>query len=357
MQSEGPLKALQSVETPINFSLPPDFLKPWPLPSIKPCTKLLLPSNRSRDSENPGEKRPKRKRKRANSPLEQEPLEDYSVFRPTCARTDAPKKRNYRRRFDPSMPEDRPRNARDTHRSRLITECVTLSTKQSKRAMRWNQRRLEHVVGKANTLDSKEEFLRFGRSTIHAWGVFAEKPIDAEELLIEYRGELISNAVAERREVEYARSLGRDYMFRIDADQVCDATKHGNVARFINASCNPNCYTKIISFENTKRIAIYAKRDISEGEELSYDYKFEPEYDPTKRIPCNCGANDCRGFMNWDRRYVGEPIDVTPDDTSLDQSSEGDGNDTSKRIQLSSKEYATPTVLQLATEIELAKGS
>lgn len=32
------------------------------------------------------------------------------------------------------------------------------------------------------------------------------------------------------------------------------------------------------------------------------DYKFAFEYDPTKRIPCHCGARDCRGFLNWDKR-------------------------------------------------------
>lgn len=347
LQSDDPLIALKSLESPIDFVLPPDFLEPWPLPSSKPCTKLLLPSNRYSDYEAAGLKRQTKKRNRAESILEQEPVEDYTVFRSTCARTDAPKKKKYLRHVDPSMPEDRPRNARDAHTSRLLTE-TTPSSKQSKRALRWNQRRLEHLVGKTNSLASKEDFLRFGRSAIHAWGVFAEKAIEAEELLIEYRGELISNAVAERREVEYARSLGRDYMFRIDADQVCDATKQGNVARFINASCDPNCYTKIITFEGAKRIGIYAKRDIAEGEELSYDYKFETEYDPTKRIPCNCRAKDCRGFMNWDRRFVEVkiPNDITPDDSSVDRSFQGDGSENlSKRIHTSSAEYPTPTML------------
>jgi SET domain len=90
-------------------------------------------------------------------------------------------------------------------------------------------------------------------------------------------------------------------MFRIDSEVVCDATKQGNVARFINASCDPNCYTKIIPVDGNKRIVIYAKRDISLGEELCYDYKFPLEYDEEKRIPCHCGVKDCRGFMNWVR--------------------------------------------------------
>jgi SET domain len=291
--------ALQSMQTPVHFTLPPNFLTPWPLPSNKPCTKLLLPrKNRTMTTRDSGttatttdlsssrinNRTPKRKRPRAAALIAEqveEPPEDYSFFRPTCARIDDALNgktfRPRRRSADPSVAEQ-PRNARDLRIGRLLTELPTPSsaTKQSSRALRWNQRRLEQVVGRTNALASKEAFLRFGRSKIHAWGVFAEKPIEADELIIEYRGELIGNAVAERREVEYAQSLGRDYMFRIDAEQVCDATKQGNVARFINASCEPNCYTKIITFDGAKRIAIYAKRDISEGEELSYDYKFEP---------------------------------------------------------------------------------
>lgn len=78
------------------------------------------------------------------------------------------------------------------------------------------------------------------------------------------------------------------------------------MARFINASCDPNCYTKIISIDGTKRIVIYAKRDIKAGDELCYDYKFAFEPDPTQRIPCHCGANECRGFLNWDKAFLSD---------------------------------------------------
>ena len=111
--------------------------------------------------------------------------------------------------------------------------------------------------------------------------------------------------MADKRELEYERAkIGSDYMFRIDSEKVCDATHQGNVARFINTSCTPNCYTQILTINGVKRIAIYAKKDIKPGEELSYDYKFEPEFDESKRIPCNCRTLECRGFLNWDKRYV-----------------------------------------------------
>ena len=55
-------------------------------------------------------------------------------------------------------------------------------------------------------------------------------------MIIEYRGEIIGNTVAEKREQEYeAAKIGSDYMFRVDEHTVIDASKQGNVARFINA--------------------------------------------------------------------------------------------------------------------------
>lgn len=50
------------------------------------------------------------------------------------------------------------------------------------------------------------------------------------------------------------------YMFRIDKDEVVDATMAGNEARFINHSCEPNCYSKIITVDNKKKIMIFALR-------------------------------------------------------------------------------------------------
>ena len=71
----------------------------------------------------------------------------------------------------------------------------------------------------------------------------------------------------------------------------------GGLARFINHSCEPNCFTRIVSVDGIKRIFILAKRDIAPGEELFYDYKFEFEADEDA-VECRCGAKSCRGRMN-----------------------------------------------------------
>lgn len=222
---------------------------------------------------------------------------------------------------------EKPRNLRKHRQSENGGDSENANKKKTQgRAARAKQRRLlrgANALGiDVDTLAGRETNVRFDRSNIHGWGVFTDIDIRQGEMIIEYRGELIGNAVAEKREKEYeAAKIGSDYMFRIDDKTVCDASKHGNVARFINASCTPNCYPKIIFLDGTERVVVYAKRDLRAGEELCYDYKFDLEYDPEKRIPCICGSPDCRGFLNWDQRYVAlpPPKDVASTKSSSEQ--------------------------------------
>ena len=86
-------------------------------------------------------------------------------------------------------------------------------------------------------------------------------------------------------------------MFRIDDFDVVDATMHGNAARFINHSCEPNCYSRVILVDSHKHIVIFALRKIYRGEELTYDYKF-PIEDDSSKLHCNCTARRCRRFLN-----------------------------------------------------------
>jgi len=144
-----------------------------------------------------------------------------------------------------------------------------------------------------------EQSLCFDKSTIHGWGVFSQANISEGDMVIEYRGEIIDNSEAEKREQDYNKKRLGKYMFQIDETTVCDATKTlGYIGRYINASCSPNCHAQIISAGGYKRIVIYAKRDIQIGEELCFDYNFSSEDDESKRIPCNCGSANCRGSMN-----------------------------------------------------------
>ncbi|KAL1321020.1 hypothetical protein AAHE18_14G099100 [Arachis hypogaea] len=149
---------------------------------------------------------------------------------------------------------------------------------------------------KVPQLKARKKRLRFQRSKIHDWGLVAMEPIEAEDFVIEYVGELIRPRISDIRERQYEKmGIGSSYLFRLDDGYVVDATKRGGIARFINHSCEPNCYTKVISFEGQKKIFIYSKRHIAAGEEITYNYKFPLE---DKKIPCNCGSRKCRGSLN-----------------------------------------------------------
>eukprot|EP00268_Persea_americana_P050326 TRINITY_DN5463_c1_g1_i13.p1 TRINITY_DN5463_c1_g1~~TRINITY_DN5463_c1_g1_i13.p1 ORF type:complete len:1390 (+),score=293.65 TRINITY_DN5463_c1_g1_i13:255-4424(+) len=149
---------------------------------------------------------------------------------------------------------------------------------------------------KSTQLKARNKRLRFQRSKIHAWGIVALEPIEAEDFVIEYVGELIRPRISDIRERQYEKmGIGSSYLFRLDDGYVVDATKRGGIARFINHSCEPNCYTKVITVDGQKKIFIYAKRQIPAGEEITYNYKFPLE---EKKIPCNCGSKRCRGSMN-----------------------------------------------------------
>ncbi|XP_032433451.1 histone-lysine N-methyltransferase SETD1B-A-like [Xiphophorus hellerii] len=149
---------------------------------------------------------------------------------------------------------------------------------------------------KFNQLKFRKKRIRFSRSLIHEWGLFAMEPIAADEMVIEYVGQLIRQVIADMREQRYEdEGIGSSYLFRVDQDAIIDATKCGNLARFINHSCNPNCYAKIITVESQKKIVIYSRQPISVNEEITYDYKFPIE---DTKIPCLCGADSCRGSLN-----------------------------------------------------------
>ncbi|XP_017279835.1 histone-lysine N-methyltransferase 2B isoform X2 [Kryptolebias marmoratus] len=135
------------------------------------------------------------------------------------------------------------------------------------------------------------------RSPIHGRGLFCKRNIEAGEMVIEYAGTVIRAVLTDKREKYYdGKGIGC-YMFRIDDFDVVDATMQGNAARFINHSCEPNCYSRVINVDGRKHIVIFALRKIYRGEELTYDYKFPIEDDENK-LRCNCRARRCRRYLN-----------------------------------------------------------
>jgi SET domain-containing protein len=117
------------------------------------------------------------------------------------------------------------------------------------------------------------------RSKIHGWGVYATRTIPKNTRIIDYAGEKISNQESLKRERRY-RKHGQVWCFKLTNRTVIDAAVGGNIARFINHACEPNCYVHIIG----GMIWIRAARTIREGEELTYNYHTDGE----EQIACRC---------------------------------------------------------------------
>jgi SET domain-containing protein len=121
------------------------------------------------------------------------------------------------------------------------------------------------------------------RSRIQGWGVFATQPIPKNKRIIHYAGEKITSRESSKREKHYLKT-GHIWCFKLNGRFVRDAGVGGNIARYINHACKPNCYTQVVD----DTIWIRAARNIRKGEELTYDYSTDGE----GSIRCRCHP-DC----------------------------------------------------------------
>ncbi|XP_076238839.1 nuclear receptor binding SET domain protein [Calliopsis andreniformis] len=149
-----------------------------------------------------------------------------------------------------------------------------------------------------------EPFHTVGRG----WGLRSLEHIQAGQFVIEYVGEVIDEAEYKRR-LHRKKELKNEnfYFLTIDNNRMIDAEPKGNLSRFMNHSCSPNCETQKWTVNGDTRIGLFALCDIEPGEELTFNYNLA--CDGETRKACLCGAPNCSGFIGL---KVQKPQVTTP---------------------------------------------
>ncbi|EFA10454.1 histone-lysine N-methyltransferase NSD2 [Tribolium castaneum] len=134
------------------------------------------------------------------------------------------------------------------------------------------------------------------RTLYRGWGLKTLAPIRKGQFVIEYVGEMIDEQEYQRRVQKMHEQKEENYYFlTIDKDRMLDAGPKGNVARFMNHSCDPNCETQKWTVNGDTRVGLFANCDIPAGTELTFNYNLEC-IGKEKKI-CHCGAPNCSGFI------------------------------------------------------------
>lgn len=124
----------------------------------------------------------------------------------------------------------------------------------------------------------KREYAKvtLGSTSLKGKGIFADENIKKNQFIIEYVGEIINHNEMIKRMTQYA-SLGNphQYIMAVEKNIFIDSTQCGNIARYINHSCDPNCIVDKWQVNGLTCMGIFATKNIPQGDELTYDYRLE----------------------------------------------------------------------------------
>lgn len=128
--------------------------------------------------------------------------------------------------------------------------------------------------------------LKIARSRIAGKGAYAVQRIPARKKIGDLGGVIITMKEA----MKLIKDLEVINMVELEGNLALNASANPNDMRFINHSCDPNTYMRVMR----NRVEFYALKNIRKGEELSCNYG---ETHHEGKLPCGCGASNCRGFI------------------------------------------------------------
>ena len=134
------------------------------------------------------------------------------------------------------------------------------------------------------------------KTTYKGWGLCAGQFIPKGTFITQYIGEIyyIDSKFGLKKLNEY-KNKSCTYLMSISNSEVIDPTYKGNIARFINHSCDPNCETQKWHVLGEICVGVFAIKDIQENEELTFNYGFD--LFKTVFQKCYCGAYNCKGYL------------------------------------------------------------
>lgn len=128
------------------------------------------------------------------------------------------------------------------------------------------------------------------------YGLRTNVNLKAGDFVFEYIGEVIAEGAFRRRMIQYDDDgIKHFYFMSLSKGEFVDATRKGNLGRFCNHSCNPNCYVDKWVVGDKLRMGIFAEKPIKAGEELVFNYNVD-RYGANPQ-PCYCGESNCTGFI------------------------------------------------------------
>ncbi|XP_077293329.1 nuclear receptor binding SET domain protein [Arctopsyche grandis] len=134
------------------------------------------------------------------------------------------------------------------------------------------------------------------RTSYRGWGLKALVDIKKGDFVIEYVGEVIDETEFQRRMTRRQEMRDENYYFlTLDKDRMIDAGPKGNVARFMNHSCEPNCETQKWTVNGDTRVGLFALKDVEAGSEVTFNYNLACAGDDKKK--CLCGTKRCAGYI------------------------------------------------------------
>lgn len=149
-----------------------------------------------------------------------------------------------------------------------------------------NQRFQRKQYGKVSVIKTEKK----------GFGLRADTDLQPNDFVFEYLGEVINEPTFRNRTVKYDKEgIKHFYFMSLTKSEFVDATKKGNLGRFCNHSCNPNCYVDKWVVGDKLRMGIFTSRTIRAGEELVFNYNVD-RYGADPQ-PCYCGEPNCVGFI------------------------------------------------------------